>query len=103
MPMFFRKRVAAVVVASTMVAVASCATGSSLTGSVLGSSTAAAQGVRGVTLQAVLWDPTQVASYRACADAFKQKTGITVKLTQTSWSQYWSDLLTELAAGKGQM
>src|SRR5579862_8739177 len=103
MPMFVKKRVAEVVLASTMVAVASCASGSSLVGSVLGPGTAAAAGFSpsAVTLQAVLWDPTQVASYQACADAFKQKTGITVKLTQTAWSQYWNDLLTELAAGKG--
>ena len=94
MPMFFQKRVAAAVVASTMVAVATCASGSSLTGSVLGPNTAAAEDVTsGVTIQAVLWDPTQVASYEGCAVAFKQKTGITVKLTQASWSQYWSNLL----------
>ncbi len=103
MPMFFRKRVAGVFLASTMVAVASYASGSSLNDSMLGSNTAASEAVSpsGVTLQAVLWDPTQVASYQACADAFEQKTGITVKLTQTSWSQYWNNLLVELAAGKG--
>jgi multiple sugar transport system substrate-binding protein len=64
-------------------------------------SPAAASTASGVTLQAVLWDPTQVASYQACANAFKKKTGITVKLTQTAWAQYWSNLTTELAAGKG--
>ena len=54
-----------------------------------------------VTLQAVLWDPGQVSSYQACADAFKAKTGITVDLSQSAWSQYWDNLTTQLAAGQG--
>jgi len=61
----------------------------------------ASPGGSDVTLQAVLWDPGQLASYQACADAFKTQTGITVQLTQSSWNDYWNNLTTELAAGQG--
>lgn len=54
-----------------------------------------------VTLQAILWDPGQMASYQACADAFKTQTGITVQLSQSAWNDYWNNLTTELAAGQG--
>ena len=54
-----------------------------------------------VTLHAWLWDPTQLSSYQACASAFHAKTGITVDISQSGWSDYWSNLTTQLAAGQG--
>nr|WP_062330608.1 sugar ABC transporter substrate-binding protein [Herbidospora sakaeratensis] len=53
-----------------------------------------------VTLDYWLWDDNQQASYQACADAFAAANpGITVKITQTAWAQYWQNLTTQLAAG----
>ena len=54
-----------------------------------------------VTLHAELWDPGQLPSYQACANAFHAKTGDTVDITQSGWSDYWSNLTTQLAAGQG--
>jgi multiple sugar transport system substrate-binding protein len=64
-----------------------------------GSSTGSSSGP--VTLHEWLWDPTQLSSYQACASAFKAKTGITVDISQSGWSDYWNNLTTQLAAGKG--
>jgi multiple sugar transport system substrate-binding protein len=52
-------------------------------------------------LHAWLWDPTQLSSYQACANAFHAKTGVTVDISQSGWSDYWTNLTTQLAAGKG--
>ncbi|WBQ03887.1 ABC transporter substrate-binding protein [Kribbella sp. CA-293567] len=53
-----------------------------------------------VTLDYWLWDDNQKAPYQACADAFHTANpGITVKITQTAWAQYWQNLTTQLAAG----
>lgn len=54
-----------------------------------------------VTLHEWLWDPTQLSSYQSCAQAFHAKTGITVDISQSGWSDYWNNLTTQLAAGKG--
>ncbi len=54
-----------------------------------------------VTLHEWLWDPTQLSSYQACANAFHAKTGITVTISQSGWTDYWNNLTTQLAAGKG--
>ncbi|XVQ81780.1 ABC transporter substrate-binding protein [Microbispora siamensis] len=54
-----------------------------------------------VTIDYWLWDDNQQASYQACADAFHTANPtITVKITQTAWSQYWQNLTTQLAAGQ---
>ena len=66
-----------------------------------GSSSAGSAGSGNVTLHEWLWDPTQLSSYQACADAFHAKTGITVDISQSGWSSYWSNLTTQLAAGQG--
>lgn len=53
-----------------------------------------------VTLNYWLWDDNQLASYQSCASAFHAANpNITVKITQTAWTQYWQTLTTELAAG----
>jgi multiple sugar transport system substrate-binding protein len=54
-----------------------------------------------VTLNYWLWDDNQKASYQACADAFHTANpGITVKITQNAWTQYWQNLTTQLASGE---
>jgi multiple sugar transport system substrate-binding protein len=53
-----------------------------------------------VTVNYWLWDDNQKASYQACADAFHTANpDITVKITQTAWTQYWQNLTTQLASG----
>ncbi len=54
-----------------------------------------------VTLNYWLWDDNQLASYQSCADAFHTANpNINVKITQTAWAQYWTNLTTQLAAGQ---
>jgi multiple sugar transport system substrate-binding protein len=65
-----------------------------------GSSKDDASGGGAVTINYWLWDDNQTASYQACADAFHAANpNITVKITQTAWSQYWQNLTTQLSAG----
>lgn len=53
-----------------------------------------------VTINYWLWDDNQTASYQACADAFHQANpAVTVKISQTAWTQYWQNLTTQLASG----
>ncbi|MBP2479554.1 multiple sugar transport system substrate-binding protein [Crossiella equi] len=54
-----------------------------------------------VTLGYWLWDDKQLPAYQECADAFQQANpGVSVKITQTAWGQYWQNLTTQLAAGQ---
>ena len=54
----------------------------------------------GVTINYWLWDDRQAPLYQQCADDFHAANpGITVKITQTAWGQYWETLTTQLAAG----
>jgi multiple sugar transport system substrate-binding protein len=85
------QRWSAVVIAALAVLAAGCS------GSSSGSSAASGP----VTLREWLWDPTQLSSYQACASAFHTKTGITVAISQSGWSDYWTNLTTQLAAGRG--
>ncbi|MEW2296189.1 sugar ABC transporter substrate-binding protein [Streptomyces sp. NPDC006743] len=53
------------------------------------------------TLDYWLWDDLQLPAYQECANAFQRANpGITVKITQTAWSQYWQNLTTELVSGQ---
>lgn len=53
-----------------------------------------------VTLQYWLWDDTQQPAYQQCATDFHQQNpDIDVKITQYAWSNYWTNLTTQLAAG----
>lgn len=53
-----------------------------------------------VTLNYAMWDDKQLPAYQACIDLFQEENpSITVKATQTSWDQYWTNLTTELSAG----
>ncbi|MET4003994.1 multiple sugar transport system substrate-binding protein [Arthrobacter sp. UYCu511] len=53
-----------------------------------------------VNLNYALWDDKQLPAYQSCVDAFvKENPGISVKVTQTAWDQYWTNLTTELSSG----
>ena len=53
-----------------------------------------------VTLQYWLWDDAQLPGYQKCADDFTAANpSIKVEITQTGWSQYWTNLATQVAAG----
>ena len=53
-----------------------------------------------ITLSYALWADQQLPAYQMCADAFTAKNpSITIKIQQTAWDQYWTDLTTKLAAG----
>jgi multiple sugar transport system substrate-binding protein len=83
-------------------AVASAASSSSAASPAASSAAASGPATStGITLQEVLWDPTQLPAYQSCADAFLAKTGTTVHITQSGWSDYWNNLTTQLAAGTG--
>jgi multiple sugar transport system substrate-binding protein len=47
-----------------------------------------------------LWDSNQQPAYQACADDFhKLNPGITVKITQIGWNDYWTKLTASFIAG----
>jgi multiple sugar transport system substrate-binding protein len=47
-----------------------------------------------------LWDTNQLPAYKACAAEFqKQNPDITVKITQTAWSDYWTGISTGFVSG----
>lgn len=48
-----------------------------------------------------MWDSGQQPAYQACADRFKEKTGITVNITQIGWNGYWTKLTAGFIAGTG--
>ncbi|MDO5066498.1 MAG: sugar ABC transporter substrate-binding protein [Propionibacteriaceae bacterium] len=53
-----------------------------------------------VTLQYWLWDDTQLPLYQQCADDFTAANpNIRIEITQTAWSQYWTNLTTQIASG----
>ncbi|WP_448760379.1 ABC transporter substrate-binding protein [Actinomyces oricola] len=53
------------------------------------------------TIDYWLWDASQQPAYQACADRFKEKTGITVRITQIGWGDYWTKLTAGFIAGTG--
>ncbi|WP_113701569.1 ABC transporter substrate-binding protein [Nonomuraea lactucae] len=53
-----------------------------------------------VTLTYALWDDVQQGAYQKCADAFqKAEPGVTIKITQNAWDQYWQNLTTQMVSG----
>ncbi|MFC8599056.1 ABC transporter substrate-binding protein [Isoptericola sp. NPDC057191] len=68
-----------------------------------GCSSAGSDGGSGdVELNYWMWDDTQVPLYQACVDDFEAAhPGVTVKITQTAWAQYWQNLSTQVTAGTG--
>ncbi|PJJ70836.1 multiple sugar transport system substrate-binding protein [Diaminobutyricimonas aerilata] len=81
------RRVAAIAAAGALIAGASaCSTGGGAES--------------GVTLQYWMWDDTQVPAYQQCADQFHEENPeITIEISQAAWSQYWTNLTTQIAAG----
>jgi multiple sugar transport system substrate-binding protein len=52
------------------------------------------------TIDYWLWDSNQQPAYEACAAAFtEQNPGITVRITQQGWGDYWTAVTTGLIAG----
>jgi multiple sugar transport system substrate-binding protein len=52
------------------------------------------------TINHWLWDPAQLPAYQAAAAAFqKANPDVTVKITQTSWGDYWTALSTGFVSG----
>lgn len=61
---------------------------------------APAAGGEGVTIRYQLWDSNQQPAYQACADAFHEENpGITVKIEQLGWGDYWSGIQTGMVGG----
>ncbi len=53
-----------------------------------------------VNLNYALWDDKQLPAYQSCVDTFvRENPNISVKVTQTAWDQYWTNLTTELSSG----
>lgn len=60
----------------------------------------AAAPAAGVTIRYQLWDANQQPAYQACADEFqKQNPGITVKIEQLGWDDYWNGIQTGMVGG----
>ncbi|CAM2745571.1 sugar ABC transporter substrate-binding protein [Actinomyces slackii] len=53
------------------------------------------------TIDYWLWDAGQQPAYEKCAEVFKAKTGITVRITQIGWDDYWTKLTAGFIAGTG--
>ncbi|HWQ12227.1 MAG TPA: sugar ABC transporter substrate-binding protein [Roseiflexaceae bacterium] len=61
---------------------------------------AAGVGGEGVTIRYQLWDSNQQPAYQACADKFHEENpGITVKIEQLGWGDYWSGIQTGMVGG----
>ncbi|MFP3466811.1 ABC transporter substrate-binding protein [Leifsonia sp. SIMBA_070] len=84
------RRVAAIAAAAALLAgVTACSSSGSGSGS-----------NEKVTLQYWMWDDTQVPAYQQCAQQFtKENPNITIKISQSAWGQYWTNLSTQIAAG----
>lgn len=53
-----------------------------------------------VTIRYQLWDSNQQPAYQACVDKFQeQNPGITVKIEQLGWGDYWSGIQTGMVGG----
>jgi multiple sugar transport system substrate-binding protein len=46
-----------------------------------------------------LWDTNQQPAYQQCADDFEKDSGVTVKIEQFGWGDYWQGLTTGIASG----
>ncbi|WP_395242690.1 ABC transporter substrate-binding protein [Agromyces sp. MMS24-K17] len=46
-----------------------------------------------------LWDTNQQPAYQQCADDFEAESGVTVKIEQYGWADYWQGLTTGFASG----
>ncbi len=54
----------------------------------------------GVEVKYMLWDSNQMPAYKHCASAFeKRNPGVTIKITQSGWGDYWTAISTGLISG----
>lgn len=84
-----RRRVAAAVAttaALSMVALAGC-------------SSQPSEGTASQELSYWLWDSNQQPAYQQCATDFAKESGITVKIEQFGWTDYWQGITTGFASG----
>ncbi|MDQ4503804.1 sugar ABC transporter substrate-binding protein [Sinomonas sp. ASV322] len=91
-----KKALGAVAVAAAAALALSACTGS-------GSSNQAASGgeAKG-DISYWLWDANQLPAYQQCADDFhKANPNINVKITQTGWDDYWTNITNGFVAGNG--
>ncbi|MDX3644447.1 sugar ABC transporter substrate-binding protein [Streptomyces sp. MB09-02B] len=80
----------------TLTAWAGALTLSLVTGCAQGDGTGASSG----TVTYWLWDANQLPAYQACAKGFeKENPGLTVKISQLGWSDYWTKLTAGFIAG----
>jgi multiple sugar transport system substrate-binding protein len=60
---------------------------------------AACHGAQATQVRYMLWDSLQLPAYRQCAvDFAKQNPGITVRITQSGWDDYWTAITTGFIA-----
>ena len=53
-----------------------------------------------VEVKYMLWDSNQMPAYRQCAVAFeKRNPGITIRITQSGWGDYWTAISTGIISG----
>src|SRR5689334_17150217 len=84
-----RRTVAAVAVAVAVpLAIAGCST-----------SNGSGDSASGKQITYWLWDTNQQPAYQQCADDFAAESGITVKIEQYGWADYWKNLTTGFASG----
>jgi multiple sugar transport system substrate-binding protein len=96
MSRFTRRKAAAAVAAfaALTLSLTACASESTPSASGSGSSDAAAE------ISYWLWDSNQKPVYQQCADAFHTANpSITVKITQYSWDDYWTNITNGFVAG----
>lgn len=82
-----KKRISALLLATTAITLVGCSAGDGGNGG-------------DASIDYWLWDSRQLPAYQQCADDFqKANPGITVKITQLGWDDYWSKLTNSMAAG----
>lgn len=102
-----RKTIPLVGLVAGVLALSACGSSSSSssgssTSEVGGGAAASAAGTASGTIDYWLWVSNQLPAYQQCADAFHAANpGITVKITQYGWDDYWQKLTSALTAGSG--
>ena len=62
--------------------------------------TAACGSAHATEVKYMLWDSNQLPAYKQCAADFEKKNaGITIKITQSGWNDYWTTISTGFVSG----
>ena len=85
--------------ATKVVATVAMAAAATLALAGCGSSETGSSDAKDQTISYWLWDTNQQPAYQQCADDFQKKTGITVKISQYAWADYWKKLQTGFVSG----